>query len=646
MGRRLSYLGVGIIAMLAFAVPAVGAPPTLLQALVNRALAIANRAEETASRALDSSHNIGQKDILPNAVHSEHIARAAVDSRAIGPSAIGPGEIAAGAVTAEKIADGSVTGAKIAEGAITASNLAVGTLPATVPQFSLGDGAVTTAKLADNSVTSAKIADGTITAADIAGGVVPSSTSVADGSVTTAKIADAAVTSAKIADGSITDADLASGISGTKINGVVLTSPASTQTIAYGGAAAQTILKMAASPTASPFAIQDSSGANLFTVGTNGRITTASVDSGSIVDASIALGDLGTNSVDGSKVVDGSIHAADLNADAIAAASGGSLLLTPSTTQTVAYGAAGVQTILKMAASPSSSPFTIQNSSGTDLFTVGTSGVVSTASVADASISGTLSYAKLNLAGSVANGDLAGGINDSKLSQITSANKVADSALSSNVDLLNAAQTVSGAKTFTAAALFQNAADSTAAFQIKRQGGTALLVADTTNSTVTITGLSGSGANLTSLSAGNVSSGTLNDLRLSSNVDLLDAAQTVSGAKTFTGNVTIGTGGTPIVKHLSFTGSLNILSVAGGSCGNTTLASLTGVTTGDTVTATPTVPAGGADGIETTTLSWNAYVSTTDSGANGVITLRACNVNAVTAADPGAQTWRFDVWKH
>src|SRR5665213_1476723 len=49
-----------------------------------------------------------------------------------------------------------------------------------------------------------------------------------------------------------------------------------------------------------------------------------------------------------------------------------------------------------------------------------------------------IAYSKLNLTGAILNADLAGSISDSKLSTITTAGKVADSALSSNIPLLNA----------------------------------------------------------------------------------------------------------------------------------------------------------------------------------------------------------------
>lgn len=134
--------------------------------------------------------------------------------------------------------------------------------------------------------------------------------------------------------------------------------PSSTQTVLYGAAGVQTILKMAASPSASPLTIQSSTGTNLFTIGTTGLITTASVSSTTIVD--------------------GSIVAADLDPAFLASLTGGGggFSLTPASTQTVAYSAAGVKTILKMAASPTATPFDIQNSTGASVFTVGTSGAV------------------------------------------------------------------------------------------------------------------------------------------------------------------------------------------------------------------------------------------------------------------------------
>ena len=71
--------------------------------------------------------------------------------------------------------------------------------------------------------------------------------------------------------------------------------PSSSQTITYGGAGVQTILKMDASQSSSPFKITDSSDSSIFTVDENGLVTTDSINSSSIVDGSIAGGDLASN---------------------------------------------------------------------------------------------------------------------------------------------------------------------------------------------------------------------------------------------------------------------------------------------------------------------------------------------------------------
>lgn len=74
------------------------------------------------------------------------------------------------------------------------------------------------------------------------------------------------------------------------------------------------------------------------------------------------------------------------------------------------------------------------------------------------------------------------------------------------------------------AVIFQNSANSATAFQVKNSTGTAAITIDTTNlnatfgASVTATSFSGSGAGLTSLDGGNISSGTVDDARLSSQI--------------------------------------------------------------------------------------------------------------------------------
>ena len=70
---------------------------------------------------------------------------------------------------------------------------------------------------------------------------------------------------------------------------------------------------------------------------------------------------------------------------------------------------------------------------------------------------------------------------------------------------------------------------------------TTIVKRDTTGSfsagTITATGFSGSGANLTNLNAGNIGSGTLADARLSSNVARLNTAQTFTANQTIAANL-------------------------------------------------------------------------------------------------------------
>lgn len=94
------------------------------------------------------------------------------------------------------------------------------------------------------------------------------------------------------------------------------------------------------------------------------------------------------------------------------------------------------------------------------------------------------------------------------------------------------------------------------------------------NDTLYANAFSGSGASLTSLNATNISSGTLADARLSSNVVLLTGTQTFSGAKTFSEITTISnataststtTGALVVVGGVGINGTLNAFRFAGNS---------------------------------------------------------------------------------
>ena len=100
---------------------------------------------------------------------------------------------------------------------------------------------------------------------------------------------------------------------------------------------------------------------------------------------------------------------------------------------------------------------------------------------ADIAVGAAIAYSKLNLAGAVTNADLAGSIADSKLLTISTAGKVADSALSANIAKLDGTgpQSFTGNNKFTGTALFQNAADSSTAFQVQNTAGNSILLVDT-----------------------------------------------------------------------------------------------------------------------------------------------------------------------
>src|SRR5438552_351563 len=92
-----------------------------------------------------------------------------------------------------------------------------------------------------------------------------------------------------------------------------------------------------------------------------------------------------------------------------------------------------------------------------------------------------------------------------------SSGTLSDTRLSANVPLLSGNQTFTGSNTFNGAGSFTNANNR-------------------------FTGVfTGNGANLTTLGAGNISSGTLSDARLSANVPLLSGNQTFAGSNTFNG---------------------------------------------------------------------------------------------------------------
>lgn len=105
-------------------------------------------------------------------------------------------------------------------------------------------------------------------------------------------------------------------------------------------------------------------------------------------------------------------------------------------------------------------------------------------------------------------------------------------------------------------------------------------------------------------------------------------------------SLTIGSGNA-ISKHISVNQTnVTSASISAASCADYGVIAVTGADLGDSVTATPNGDTS-ASGIEESSLSWNAYVSSANT-----VTIRACNPTALAIDNGNDQTWRVDVWKH
>ena len=150
------------------------------------------------------------------------------------------------------------------------------------------------------------------------------------------------------------------------------------------------------------------------------------------------------------------------------------------------------------------------------------------------------------------------------------------------------------------------------------------------------------------VSSADIADGTIADADIGS-----VSASKVSGGS-FT-NAVLGSGGTPIKKHLATTNVLPaglagpLLASACSNLGTVTVTGVTPTDTGDVVTATPIKSTQGtASGIEALNLSWNAYVSAADT-----VTIRVCNLTtSPISIGTGAtnldstQHWTVSVTQH
>lgn len=109
----------------------------------------------------------------------------------------------------------------------------------------------------------------------------------------------------------------------------------------------------------------------------------------------------------------------------------------------------------------------------------------------------------------------------------------------------------------------------------------------------------------------------------------------VTGASTLTGGATIGSGGTPILKVLSGTGTVDFTALAAGTCETFTI-TVTGAANGDTVALG--IPAAAWATTEYATIQ--GWVSATN-----VVTVKRCNITNATMvlSDPASVTIRATV---
>ncbi|MBV8257389.1 MAG: hypothetical protein JO073_06170, partial [Actinobacteria bacterium] len=320
--RRFAKAGVALAVMgasLGAALPAGAGLPGLtqgaaLRSYVEQALGLQDPQPVTPASVARIEHESGAAKPLDLGSLASSLADGAVGTDGVAVqtvlvrSAGGSDEAArAAAAKAQATADEALRLAKRpVVTLITPPKLSVNTATATTAE-SVADGAIGTDQLASGSVTPDKLA-----------GVIPQTlidTISAPGKIDVSALP--IIPGSKLGAGSVGN-EAVSVLSPTKIAGLtqgtvsLLVTPSASQTIAYGAADVSTILREAQGATAAPLVVQDSTGTQLFAVDPSGLITTASVNSGSVVDGSLLGIDLAPGTVGTTQLGDGSVTAAKL----------------------------------------------------------------------------------------------------------------------------------------------------------------------------------------------------------------------------------------------------------------------------------------------------------------------------------------------
>jgi N-acetylneuraminic acid mutarotase len=118
-----------------------------------------------------------------------------------------------------------------------------------------------------------------------------------------------------------------------------------------------------------------------------------------------------------------------------------------------------------------------------------------------------------------------------------------------------------------------------------------------------------------------------------------------SGNQSIAGNLTIGTGGTPIFEYVSVTDSISVPALTPGTCTTFTTAAVTGLTPGTNDTIALGTPSSLVSGLGAGIfLMYQAWETTTTTSPT--ITIQVCNPTATKYKGGAIGTVRIDIFKH